>query len=226
MKCYNVKGMKKIAVIVVTVLAVSMMMAGCKVQDAPGAYAKAQNPVAKEKMTKVAADTVNVIPEPAVIVRKRQGGSESVIEPVRVEIADEPSIEVTPDPVMAVYETVEKQVKDTVVTTAGKTDVVKEEAEPEVTRQEKFTIVDGQKGAELKEYNVVIGSFGKKDNAERLKSEMSSAEYKPVIVVNERGMFRVILASFDTYQQAKAKIAEIIEEFPDAWCLVQLRIDN
>lgn len=226
MKYYNAKDMTRIVVIVVALLGTIMVVASCKVQDAPGAYAKAQNPVAKEKMERVAADTVNVIPEPEVIVRKRQGGSEAVLEPVRVDIANEPSTEVTPDPEIAVVAVVEeKQVKDTVVGTAGKQDVVKFE-EPEVTRQEKFTIVEGQKGAELKEYNVVIGSFGKKDNAERLKNEMSGAEYKPVIVVNERGMFRVILATFDTYQEAKAKIAEILEEFPDAWCLVQLTIEN
>jgi len=218
--------MNRIAVIVVALMGILAVMAGCKIQEAPGAYAKAQNPVAKEKMTKVAADTVNVIPVPEVIVRKRQGGAESVVEPVKMDIAEEPSTEVTADPVIAVVEVVEKQVKDTVVKadTVAKKEVKIDE--PEVTRQEKFTIVEGQKGAELKEYNVVIGSFGKKDNAERLKSEMSGADYKPVIVVNERGMFRVILATYDTYQESKAKIAEIMEEFPDAWCLVQMKTMN
>lgn len=212
--------MTRIVVFVFALMGV--IMASCKVQDAPGAYAKAQNPVAKEKMERVAADTVTVVPKPDVIVRKRPGGGETVLEPVRLDIANEPSAEVTPDPEIAVVSVVEKQVKDTVVNTEAKEDVNKFE-EPEVTRQEKFTVVAGQKDAELKEYNVVIGSFGKKDNAERLKNEMSGADYKPVIVVNERGMFRVILASFDTYQEAKAKIADILEEFPDAWCLVQLK---
>jgi len=209
--------MNRIAAMLVALVVVVVVMAGCKVQAAPGAYAKAQNPVPKEKMQKVPADTVNVIPVPEVIVRKRQGGGEPVVEPVKMEVAEEPSTEVQADPEIAIVEVVEEQVKDTVIKNEKKND------EPEVTRQERFTIVEGQKGAELKDYNVVIGSFGKKDNAERLKSEMSSSEYKPVIVVNERGMFRVILATFDTYQEAKAKIAEILEEFPDAWCLVQLK---
>ena len=209
--------MNKIAAMLVVLTISVLLMAGCKVQAAPGAYAKAQNPVPKEKMQKVPADTVNVIPVPEVIVRKRQGGSGSVVEPVKIEFAEEPSIEVQADPEIAVVEVVEEQVKDTVIKNDKKND------EPEVTRQERFTIVEGQKGAELKEYNVVIGSFGKKDNAERLKSEMGGLGYKPIIVVNERGMFRVILATFDTYQEAKAKIADILEEFPDAWCLVQLK---
>lgn len=223
------KDMKRIAVMVVALIWMIVVTVGCKVQPAPGAYAKAQNPVAKEKMTKVAADTVDIIPIPQVIIRKRQGGT-TTIDPVRVDVAEEPSIEVTADPVIATVEVVERQVKDTVVATATDSVAVAETSaakvtvdEPEVTRQEKFTIVAGQKDAELKEYNVVIGSFGKKDNAERLKSEMSGPDYKPIIVVNERGMFRVILSTYDTYQEAKAKIAEIMEEFPDAWCLVQLK---
>lgn len=208
--------MKKITSIFIALLVMILVLIGCKVQSAPGAYAKAQTSVPKEKMQKVSADTVNVIPVPDVIVRKRQG-CEPVVEPVKMDIADEPSIDVQADPVIAIVEVVEKQVHDTVITNNQK------DEEPEVTRQEKFTIVEGQRGAELKEYNVVIGSFGKKDNAERLKSEMSGSEYKPVIVVNERGMFRVILASYETYLEAKSKIGDILEEFPDAWCLVQLK---
>lgn len=208
--------MKKITSIFTALLVMILVLFGCKVQSAPGAYAKAQNAVPKEKMQKVPADTVNVILVPDVIVRKRQGG-EPIVEPVKMDIADEPSIDVQEDPVIAIVEVVEKQMHDTVITNN------QENEEPEVTRQEKFTIVEGQRGAELKEYNVVIGSFGKKDNAERLKSEMSGSEYKPVIVVNERGMFRVILASYETYQEAKSKISDILEEFPDAWCLVQLK---
>lgn len=236
MKYYNAKGMNRIAVMIVALLGMVILTTGCKVQDAPGAYAKAQNPVAKEKMTKVAADTISVIPVPEVIVRKRGGSGETTLEPVKMDIANEPSTEVTADPVIAVVEVVEKQEKDTVVTSERAETAKNDEAdnaeknketakttEPEVTRQERFSIVEGQKDAELKEYNVVIGSFGKKENAERLKSEMKGADYNPVIIVNERGMFRVVLASYDTYQEAKAKIAGIMEEFPDAWCLVQLR---
>ena len=230
MKYYNAKNMKKVVVMIVGMMAL-VMAVGCKIQPAPGAYAQAQNPVPKAKMEKVAADTVDVIPEPKVIIRKRVVGDEPTIEPVRMEAVEEPSPEVEADPEIAVVEVVERQVVDTVVApaavdTAVETPVVQVPAEPEVTRQEKFTIVEGQKGAELRNYNVVIGSFGKKDNAERLKSEMTAQGYKPVIVVNERGMFRVILATFDTYQESKAKIAEIGEEFPDAWCLVQLKIEN
>ena len=46
-------------------------------------------------------------------------------------------------------------------------------------------------------------------------------DYNPIIVVNEKGMFRVILISYKTYEQAKEKISEIVDRFPDAWVLIQ-----
>ena len=69
-------------------------------------------------------------------------------------------------------------------------------------------------------YNVVIGSFTQKQNAIKLKNEQSD-QYNPIIVINEKGMFRVILISYRTYNEAKAKISEISDKFADAWVLVQ-----
>ena len=72
----------------------------------------------------------------------------------------------------------------------------------------------------LSTYNVVIGSFTQKQNAIKLKNEQSD-QYNPIIVINEKGMFRVILISYKTYNEAKAKISEISDKFADAWVLVQ-----
>jgi nucleoside phosphorylase len=65
----------------------------------------------------------------------------------------------------------------------------------------------------------VIGSFGNKDNALRLQAEMRPA-YEPILVQNDRGMYRVLLMTYDTYKEAKDKIEEIREKFPDAWVFV------
>ena len=46
-------------------------------------------------------------------------------------------------------------------------------------------------------------------------------EYSPIIVINEKGMYRVLLISCDEYLQAKSKINNISDKFPDAWVLVQ-----
>ncbi|MGN0187840.1 MAG: SPOR domain-containing protein [Paludibacteraceae bacterium] len=92
--------------------------------------------------------------------------------------------------------------------------------EKEVTRAEVFSVVEGESENELKNYHVVIGSFKNQDNAKRLQARMRP-EYKPVIVINEQGMYRVLLISFDDYASAKQKIAAIHDQFGDAWVLVQ-----
>ena len=92
--------------------------------------------------------------------------------------------------------------------------------EKEVTRAEKFEVIEEQKDVVvLKKYHVVIGSFGNKDNALRLQAQMRP-QYNPIIVRNDKGMYRVLLMTYDTYKEAKTKIAEIRDQFPDAWVLV------
>lgn len=87
-------------------------------------------------------------------------------------------------------------------------------------RSESFKVVDGEDATALKTYNVVIGSFQNRANAQGLQSLMKG-EYAPIIVINEQGMFRVILISYDDYVTAKQKIAQIKTQFDDAWVLVQ-----
>ncbi len=87
-------------------------------------------------------------------------------------------------------------------------------------RTEAFKADDSKDESRLNVYNVVIGSFSKKQNAINLKNDQQPA-YNPIIVVNESGMFRVILVSYHTYDEAKRKISEINDRFPDAWVLVQ-----
>jgi len=93
----------------------------------------------------------------------------------------------------------------------------------EVTRNEKFSLADGETNADaLKyKYHVVVGSFGVKDNARALVSKLKGEGNKALMVVNEQGMFRVLIASFDQYTQARARINQITDRFADAWVLVQ-----
>ncbi len=68
-------------------------------------------------------------------------------------------------------------------------------------RQEKVTIIEG---ADVKGYSVVVGSFGMKANAQNLKSYLSEQGYTPVLAFNAaKAMYRVILQSFDTYEEAQ-----------------------
>jgi prophage antirepressor-like protein len=50
-----------------------------------------------------------------------------------------------------------------------------------------------------------------------LKSEGNKA----LVVINEKGMYRVLIASYNDYDQAHVRIKQISNRFPDAWVLVQ-----
>jgi len=94
-------------------------------------------------------------------------------------------------------------------------------SEPEVTRNENFTLVDGDKDALNSKYYVVVGSFTKQTNAKGLQTSLIGEGNKSIIVVNEKGMYRVLINSFNDYNLAHARIKEIAGRFPGAWVLVQ-----
>ena len=93
--------------------------------------------------------------------------------------------------------------------------------ENEVTRNENFSLVDGDKDALKYKYYVVVGSFTKQTNAKGLQSTLITEGNKAIIVVNEKGMYRVLISSFNDYNLAHARIRAIANHFPDAWVLVQ-----
>lgn len=109
----------------------------------------------------------------------------------------------------------------TVVAPVTPTETVSNVAE--VTRNENFSLAEGETNAEVLKlkYHVVVGSFAKQTNAKGLQTTLRAEGNKAVIVVNEKGMFRLLISSFDDYNQAHVRIKEIATRFPDAWVLVQ-----
>ena len=195
--------MKQKSIILVIVASVLVMFTSCKIQDAPGAYQRAKGRITVEELEKQNAKKPEVAPTPAPVVREVEEKvvapkQETVKEPVFVPtpvVAPQP--EPKPEPVSEVVE------------------------EKEVTRAEKFEVIEEQKDVVvLKKYHVVIGSFGNKDNALRLQAQMKP-QYEPIIVRNDKGMYRVLLMTYDTYKEAKTKIAEVKDQFPDAWVLIK-----
>jgi len=93
--------------------------------------------------------------------------------------------------------------------------------EKEVVRNENFSLVDGEKDALKNKYHVVVGSFTKQTNAQGLQKTLISEGNRALIVLNEKGMYRVLIASFNDYNEAHARIKEIVNRFADAWVLVQ-----
>jgi cell division protein FtsN len=179
------------------------MFTSCKIQDAPGAYQRAKGRITVEVLKQQNENKPEVAPMPTPVVREPEQTKEIakpqevVAEPVFVPIPvvePEPTPEPTPAPVVV--------------------------EEKEVTRAEKFEVVEGQENVVLKKYHVVIGSFGNKDNALRLQAQMRP-QYEPILVQNDKGMYRVLLMTYDTYNEAKTKIAEVRSQFPDAWVLIR-----
>ena len=190
--------MKQKSIILVVVASVVVMFTSCKIQNAPGAYQRAKGRITVEELEKQNENKPEVAPTPTPVVREIEEKEvapkqETVKEPVFVPT---PVVTPKPEPTPEVVE------------------------EKEVTRAEKFEVIEEQKDeVVLKKYHVVIGSFGNKDNALRLQSQMRP-QYNPIIVRNDKGMYRVLLMTYDTYNEAKTKIAEIRDQFPDAWVLV------
>ena len=193
--------MERKSVVLVVVASVIVMFTSCKIQDAPGAYQPAKGRITVEELEKQKANKPEVAPMPTPVVREVEekvvsSKQEMVQEPIFVPtpvVAPQPQ----PEPVAEVVE------------------------EVEVTHAEKFEVIEEQKDVVvLKKYHVVIGSFGNKDNALRLQAQMRP-QYEPIIVRNEKGMYRVLLMTYDMYKEAKAKITEVKDQFPDAWVLIK-----
>ena len=83
-------------------------------------------------------------------------------------------------------------------------------------RQESVTIVSG---AGLKNFSVVVGSFGLKANAEGLQNNLKNAGYPAQIALNSSNMYRVIATTFDTKGEAVASRDALRANYPDAWLL-------
>jgi len=87
-------------------------------------------------------------------------------------------------------------------------------------QKEKVTAIDG---AGIQQFSVVIGSFLNKTNALSLKERMSNQGFQAFLAQNERGMFRVIVATFNDKASAAAERDSVkskyYPDFQDAWIL-------
>ncbi|MDD6895542.1 MAG: SPOR domain-containing protein [Prevotellaceae bacterium] len=86
-------------------------------------------------------------------------------------------------------------------------------------RQESVSLVSG---SGLKNFSVIVGSFSVRANAEGLQTQLKNAGYDAQIVKNEnRNMYRVVAATFDSKSEAAASRNELRAKYPDAWLLAK-----
>ena len=93
----------------------------------------------------------------------------------------------------------------------------------ERTINESFKLADGESNSDAfnRKYHVVVGSFSVQTNAKNLQRTLNNEGNSAIVVVNQQGMYRVLIASYDEYAQARARINQINTRFPDAWVLMQ-----
>lgn len=92
-----------------------------------------------------------------------------------------------------------------------------ESVENATVRQESVTVVNG---AGLSDYSVVVGSFSLRSNAEGLYNKLKSEGQDAQLAFNaERGMYRVVAATFASKAEAVASRNQFRSTYPDAWLL-------
>ena len=73
-------------------------------------------------------------------------------------------------------------------------------------------------------YNVVVGSFEDKEKALTLQTNLEKEGYKPIIAQNEKGMYRVIIAGYNSgrlaYDMCKELRSKYPKRFGDVWILI------
>lgn len=77
---------------------------------------------------------------------------------------------------------------------------------------------------ENKSFFVIIGSFSSNANANRYKQELISQGFTPIVLHSETGYFRVCVNSFTNETEARKRVYQIRNEFPqyaDTWLLIK-----
>ena len=75
-------------------------------------------------------------------------------------------------------------------------------------------------------YFVIVGSFSNPDNAERARAILTRQGFSPFILISETGMNRVCINSYSLESEARARVQQIRNTFPeyhDTWLLIRQR---
>lgn len=75
-----------------------------------------------------------------------------------------------------------------------------------------------------KRFYIIVGSFGVYENAQKFKKQLIAEDFLPGILVNEAGLYRVCVNSYDEEDAARTKLGEIRLKFPkygDSWLLIK-----
>ena len=84
-------------------------------------------------------------------------------------------------------------------------------------RQGKYSVVSG---AGLKAFSVVVGSYSVQANAEGMQGQPKNKGYAAQVAYDDSTrMYRVVISTFDTKNEAVQSRNQVRSEYPDAWLL-------
>lgn len=93
------------------------------------------------------------------------------------------------------------------------------------SKEEKVTAANGEaKDLGSKKFYIILGTFGVFENAQKFKKQLMAEDFFPGILINEAGLFRVSVNSYDDETAARNRISEIRQKFPkynDLWLLIK-----
>jgi cell division protein FtsN len=117
------------------------------------------------------------------------------------------------------------------VPTANETTKVEE---PEIIEDEKpvsmrkeqvtFTSQDDKSKNEVNTFFVIIGSFSQLENAKNYRETLIEQGFTPIILHSETGYYRVCVNSYKAEMDARGRVAQIRQSFPqysDVWLLIK-----
>lgn len=98
-------------------------------------------------------------------------------------------------------------------------------------KTESVTVVNQADAGLLKNYNVVVGAFGSKANADNFRNKMIGRGYNSFLVQNPQGLYRVVAGGYDYREQAVQVRDQIRTTYanddpgtcPMAWILIPAR---
>ena len=94
-----------------------------------------------------------------------------------------------------------------------------------VVKEERVSVPAGEeKSLDSKRFYVILGSFSVYQNAQKFKNELMHEGFYPGILVNENGLYRVCVDSYDDENTARNKVSDIrdkYKQYRDAWLLIK-----
>ena len=100
------------------------------------------------------------------------------------------------------------------------------DTKPIATRKEQvsFTSEQDKSQNEVNTYFVILGSFSQLNNAKNYRETLVDQGFTPIILHSETGYYRVCVNSYKQEMDARSRISQIRQAFPqysDVWLLIK-----